>query len=128
MRALWTLLLLIGCSDGAQESNAFIEGQKHYLGPAHEEPDQDQRCRGSLESFQPEGGMLPTREVAERIARSYLRSLYGSVFRDEEPLETRLERGVWTISTILPEGAIGGTIEISICRSNGRVLGYSASQ
>jgi hypothetical protein len=128
MRLLWTALLLGGCSEAPRTEGQFIEGQKHHMGTAPEEPNHDERCRGALETFRPEGGIVPTSQVAERVTRTYLRSLYGSHFREEERLEIGLESGIWIIRSVPPEDTLGGGMEISICQSNGRVLGYSASQ
>jgi hypothetical protein len=62
--------------------------------------------------------------VAIEIARAAAVTRYGeTVIRGEEPLIARLNEGRnWAVSGTLPQGALGGVIEVEVASSNGKIL------
>jgi hypothetical protein len=82
------------------------------------------RC-GTVEGYQPNGGVVASRELAVRVAGLYLAHAYGAgVVRREMPLRAIRRGDIWFVEGTLRGGphTKGGVAQITLCRSNGRVL------
>ena len=71
-----------------------------------------------VQSDRPNGGFVPTAEVAEQLAEVVTKTLYdGPTGYDERPVRVRLLGGVWTVlGTLHPGGAFGGVGEVAKVR------------
>jgi hypothetical protein len=67
--------------------------------------------------------LLPTKAVAVAVVEPMLFAIYGkeNIIR-QRPYEGYLVDGVWYLSGTLPTGWIGGTFEILVDATTGRVL------
>ncbi len=67
--------------------------------------------------------LLPTKTVAVAVVEPMLFAIYGkeNIMR-QRPYEVYLVDGVWYLSGTLPRGGLGGTFEILVDATNGRVL------
>jgi hypothetical protein len=68
---------------------------------------------------------VPDAKTAILVARAILMPIYGEELRAEEPLRATLKNGRWAVEGSLNCGGQtckGGVAEISISKSDGRVL------
>ncbi len=83
--------------------------------------------------YKPDKGFVPDKATAIRIAEAVLTPAYGErVVLSERPYSAKLEKGVWTVTgTLWCVGAKGrpikgtcegGTAEVKISKSDGRIL------
>jgi hypothetical protein len=65
-----------------------------------------------------------TADTAVAIARTVAVVRFGqAVIQGQEPLSAKLnERNNWIVTGTMPEGSIGGVVEVEIARRDGRVL------
>lgn len=81
------------------------------------------RLAKRLRSDRPKGGLVPSAEVATRIAEAVATGLYGEKsVTHERPYRARLQGNVWTVMGTLPPLALGGVAIIQISKEDGRVL------
>jgi len=72
--------------------------------------------------------VIPNERTAQAVAEAVLIPIYGNLeIQKQKPFKVILEKDVWRISGILPEGrdgevVIGGTAEILISKKDGRVI------
>jgi len=84
-----------------------------------------------VHSYYPPNGYVPNEETAIRIAEAVWLPIYGrEVVSKEKPFVAELRNGVWIVSGSLPKAPegfemIGGTLEIEISKSDGRILRVS---
>lgn len=78
-------------------------------------------------SYMPPKGYVSNAQIAVEIAEIVAEPIYGkAVLEHEQPLQARLERGVWVVSGTLPKGAKGSTtqglLECRISKRTGQIL------
>ena len=83
-------------------------------------------------SYVPKDGFVPDSPTAVKIAEAVLIPVYGKEqIESERPFNARLEGGVWTVWGTLhcPDGkggittvCVGGTAEVKLSKSDGRIL------
>ena len=66
--------------------------------------------------------MVPDERTAVRIAEAVMEGRCGECFSHNLPHVAKLKDGVWTVHGTLPEGWLGGTLEIKIEAATGRIL------
>jgi hypothetical protein len=155
MRFLLTLtsVLMVGaCAPDHPANQAEVQrlDPEHQHRERFDEAMEDERCRGSTrvdpysepgappvpenirqpDLPQPPGGLIYNDALARRVAFVYLTSIFGHpLAQGVLPLQARLERGIWYVQGApAPPDAMGGTLYIQICQSNGRVLSYLGTQ
>jgi hypothetical protein len=73
--------------------------------------------------YVPKEGIIPTKEVAIKVAEAVLNEIYGEKeIKDEKPFKVELKKGVWIIEGTLPADMVGGVAEIRISKQTGEVL------
>ncbi len=74
--------------------------------------------------YVPKEGFVPTKEVAIKIAVAVWEPIYGAdKIANEKPYKAVLdEKGVWTVTGSLPEGAKGGVAEARIAKVDARII------
>jgi hypothetical protein len=81
---------------------------------------------GPAPSSHPKEGSVPNAETAVKVAEAALIPVYGEKkILSERPFKATLEGDVWTVAGTLHCGApqcVGGTAEVKISKSSGRVL------
>jgi len=87
---------------------------------------------GRAQSYLPKDGFVPDSTTAVKIAEAVLIPVYGKEkIESERPFKATLEKGVWTVDGTLrcPDGkggittdCVGGTAEVKLSKSDGRVL------
>jgi len=71
----------------------------------------------------PPSGMVPTADVAIKIADAVLVGAYGEkIIKSERPLVATLKDGVWIVGGTLPKGMMGGVAYIYLAKKTGRVV------
>ena len=79
--------------------------------------------------YSPAGGMIPDAEEAKRVALVYFRRHYQDVDLDRLEIRAQLINGVfWQVEAGVPPDMLGGGPNIRMCRSNGRVIRFWATQ
>jgi hypothetical protein len=77
----------------------------------------------AVKGYLPPTGFVPDSATAVRIAVAVWIPIYGaSQIRSEQPYVARLKDNVWTVTGTLPRGMVGGTAEVRIAKSDGRIL------
>ena len=80
----------------------------------------------SKHSFVPEQGLVPTAEVAIRIALAIWEPIYGSSnIERQKPYKAVLRDGVWYVEGSLPPNTIGGVAIAEITQRDAKVLRVS---
>ena len=82
-----------------------------------------------LQSNPERDGYIPNRETAIAVARAILTPIYDpELLKREEPLVAELKGDAWLVHGTLcpsPDACPGGTIELALSRSSGRILSLS---
>lgn len=84
--------------------------------------------------FVPPRGFVPNAETAIAVARAILIPIYGAeMIKREEPLVAEEKAERWIVRgtlcpTLPPNTCLGGTAEIEITKSDGRILRVIHSQ
>jgi hypothetical protein len=79
-------------------------------------------------SYIPAAGFVPNADVAIAIARAVSVPIYGAEkIHSEEPLVAEPEGDAWLVHGTLqcsagPDECIGGTVEVTIMRQDGRIV------
>lgn len=74
--------------------------------------------------YRNQNGLIPNAKAAVDIAKIIFNYCENGAFNGEKPFNVELVNNrVWYISGSLPAGAVGGVVEISIQKSDGKVLG-----
>ena len=75
--------------------------------------------------YRNQNGLIPNAKAAVGVAKIILNYCFGEgTINKERPLNVELVNNrVWYIYGSLPKGAVGGVVEISIQKSDGKVLG-----
>jgi len=74
----------------------------------------------------PKDGLVPTADVAIRIAVAVWEPIYGEKnIERQKPFNTTLTHGVWRVQGSLPPGWLGGTALAEISQKDGRILRVS---
>ncbi|MDR1967599.1 MAG: YbbC/YhhH family protein, partial [Burkholderiaceae bacterium] len=77
----------------------------------------------------PKEGLVPTAEVAIRIAVAIWEPIYGKEnIERQKPYTAKLVNGVWHVEGFLPPDRMGGTALAEISQTNGTVLRVSHGQ
>jgi hypothetical protein len=77
-------------------------------------------------NFTPKEGLVPTADVAIRIAVAVWEPIYGKQnIERQKPFRATLANGVWHVQGSLPQGWLGGVALAEISRKDGRVLRVS---
>jgi hypothetical protein len=77
-------------------------------------------------NFIPEQGLVPTPEVAIRIAVAVWEPIYGSSnIERQKPFKAVLKDGVWYVEGSLPSNFAGGVAEAEIAQQDGKILRVS---
>jgi hypothetical protein len=80
----------------------------------------------SPHSVMPEQGLVPTAEVAIRIAVAVWEPIYGKAqIEGQKPCKAELADGIWHVWGHLPPHWLGGTAEAEISQKDGRILRVS---
>lgn len=66
--------------------------------------------------------MVPDSETAIKIAEAVWLPLYGEGIYDEKPFIAELVGKVWIVKGTLPEGKVGGVVEIEISKEDGKII------
>jgi hypothetical protein len=76
-----------------------------------------------IESISPQNGLVPTADIAFRIAESILNEIYGKEhIEKEKPFSVNLENDIWLIEGHLEDGYEGGVAYIEIRKGNGEIV------
>ena len=112
MRSILSIaaLAVSACSSATQEQQ-----QQRPFDVRH----QDSRCAQAVEGFHPSGGVISSELVAKKVALQYLSPMFDG---DELRLAAKLQNGIWIVTRAGDASRLGGTADIRMCQSNGRVL------
>ena len=69
----------------------------------------------------PDEGVIPTAEVAAKVALALSIAKYGDEVLEEMPLQICQIGGVWKIQGTLRDGVKGGVIHIELNKSDGKI-------
>ena len=69
----------------------------------------------------PDEGVIPTAEVAAKVALAVSIAKYGDEVLEEMPLQICQIGGVWKIQGTLRDGVKGGVIHIELNKSDGKI-------
>ena len=69
----------------------------------------------------PDEGVIPTAEVAAKVALALSIAKYGDEVLEEMPLQICQIGGVWKIQGTLRDGVKGGVIHIEINKNDGKI-------
>jgi hypothetical protein len=76
-----------------------------------------------FESYAPKDGLIPTAELAFRIAEAVLVQIYGrEKIEKEKPFSINLENDVWIIEGHLDKELLGGVAYMEIQKNDGKIL------
>jgi len=71
----------------------------------------------------PKEGLVPTAEIAFKIAEPVLNKIYGTKqIENEKPFSINLENDIWIIEGSIIKGIKGGVAYMEIRKSNGEIL------
>lgn len=74
-------------------------------------------------------GAVRSADVAIGIGEAIGRDYYGDEQIDEQlPLKAKLRKGVWQVRGTLPEGMLGGIVEVDVQKSDGKVVRLTHSK
>jgi hypothetical protein len=79
------------------------------------------------EIFECNGGVVPDKETAIRIAEAILFPVYGeNAIRGQRPYQVTLNDGKWTVDRTVRPGFVGGSFHVVILQRDARVveIGY----
>jgi hypothetical protein len=115
-----TTILLIGCSKKT-DTNSIEECSQQFDYVINNNLSSSDYS--DIESYFPKEGIVPTAEIAVRIAESVLYNIYGKEHIEEEkPFFVNLENDIWLIEGRLEDDYKGGVAYIEIRKSNGEIL------
>ena len=69
----------------------------------------------------PDEGVIPTAEVAAKVALALSIAKYGDEVLEEMPMQICQVDGVWKIQGTLRDGVKGGVIHIELNKSDGKI-------
>ena len=73
--------------------------------------------------YRNQNGLIPNAKAAVDVAKIIFNYCENGTFNNEKPFNVELVNNrVWYIYGSLPKGAVGGVVEISIQKSDGKVL------
>lgn len=76
-----------------------------------------------IEGFSPKEGLIPTAEIAFKVAETVLKQIYGNEkIESEKPFSINLENDVWIIEGHLDAGLLGGVAYMEIRKTTGEIL------
>ncbi len=115
-----TILFLIGCNSKNDLSNSNIKKVDYILCDSI-----SSQMYSEQEGYKPNEGLVPTPEVAFKIAKTILIEIYGEeTIESEMPFLITLENGIWLLQGNYKKEGItfGGEAYIEIRKSNGEIL------
>ncbi len=128
MKRVVIIAMLFSCLISCKEKKFVDESGFYYM---VEENDtlivMESKIQPKREGHELEGakklGFVPDEETAIKIAESVWYPIYGSDVYTELPFKAEAEGdSAWFVHGTLPKGFIGGTCEIRIRRSDGKIL------
>lgn len=128
-------LALAGCSQPPAGRADPMQQRKDAAARTPAERSTDPRCTGDTKyfwfnDFTPvPGGLIPDEKRAIQFGVAYMATVYPAErLREDRPWRANLNNGIWHVQGTLPPGSAGGTHQVELCRSNGRVLRFWAEQ
>ena len=108
---LCLLLVLMGCQTNASHESHSAPDPEDYSVEAFKEP------------YTPKEGIIPDEATAVSVAEAVLVPIYGKELVDsEKPFHAKLQKNIWKVTGHMREGRKGGTAELYLQRSDGKVL------
>ena len=75
-------------------------------------------------SYKPKEGYVPNEATAIKIAVAVWEPIYKNI-ANEKPYNASLSNGVWTVTSSIPRGGVGGVAIAEIAKEDGKILRVS---
>lgn len=74
-------------------------------------------------SYVPKDGFVPDEEMAIKVGELIAKKIYGeSRIEAQKPYQVRLGGDTWKVSGTLPPNFLGGTFEVYLSKSDGKII------